>query len=46
MLDPKDLYVFKKISNNNFICRWVDISPLYIPESKPRNKYHILIGGG
>ena len=46
MLDPVTLAVLTTYNFHGNIARVVAISPLYLPGSKPAQRFHILVGGG
>jgi len=46
MLDPDTLEKIRVWNFHGSIARCIALSPLYKPNSKPVERYHILIGGG
>jgi translation initiation factor 3 subunit I len=46
MLDPETCSVITTYNFHGNIARAVAISPLYMPESKPVHRYHLLVVGG
>ena len=46
MLDPDNLEILQQYNFRGNFVRAIAISPLYRPDSKPIQRYHILVGGG
>ena len=46
MLDPDTLEILNTYNFHSNISRAIAISPLYKPNAKPTQRYHILVGGG
>ena len=46
MIDPETLETITAYNFHSNISRAIAVSPLYLPNSKPTQRYHIVVGGG